>query len=191
MTRSVIAAKLRPAFKGQMTRIISKLLADDNQSCVIVKLISVYCLFCFLIFFLSGCGLATHDSQIQDAFKISVATGGGFTGLVRGFYLHADGKVEAWRRFPAQPDSILWTVQADPGKIAEFVQQLEKTSELKKVHEETGNITTRIIYSLSDTSYTWSWSNAVGAPLGLKEWYAQVWQFCRALGEQQQSGGAL
>lgn len=187
MKRSVIAAKFQ---RVQMTCIISKLLADDNQSCVIVKLFSVYYLFCFLIFF-SGCGPATHDSQIQNAFKISVATGGGFTGLVRGFYLHADGKVEAWRRFPAQPDSILWTVQADPGKIAEFVQQLEKTSEFKKVHEETGNITTRIIYSLSDTSYTWSWSNAIGAPLGLKEWYAQVWQFCRALGEQQQRGESL
>ena len=163
----------------------SQLLADDSQSRVIVKAAIVYCLLFFLIFFLSGCGPATHDSQIQDTFKISIATGGGFTGLVRGFYLHADGKVEAWRRFPAQPDSILWTVQTDPGKIAEFVQQLEQTSALKKVYEETGNITTRIIYFLPDTSYTWSWSNAVGEPLGLREWYAQIWQFCRALGEQQ------
>lgn len=165
----------------------SQLLADDSQSRVIVKTAIVYCLLFFLIFH-SGCRPATHDNQIQDVFKISVATGGGFTGLVRGFYLHADGKVEAWRRFPAQPDSILWTVQADPGKIAEFVQQLEQTSALKKVHEATGNITTRIIYSLPDTSYNWSWPNASGTPAELKEWYGKVWQFCRALGEQQRDG---
>ncbi len=145
------------------------------------------CLFFFSVIFAhSGCRLATPGSQSLNAFKISVATGGGFTGLVRGFYLHSDGKVEAWRRFPAQPDSILWAVQADPEKIAEFARQLEGTGALKIAYETTGNMTTRIVYSLPDTSYAWSWSNASDAPAELKEWYGKVRQFCRELRKKRQ-----
>ena len=95
----------------------------------------------------------------------------------RGFHLYSDGKVAAWRRYPAQPDSVLWTVQVEPGKIAEFARQLERTGALKKAHAATGNTTTRIVYSLPDSGYTWSWSNAGTAPAELKRWYVRVRQF--------------
>lgn len=130
----------------------------------------------------SGCRpTGRGDGEIQDAFTISVSTGGGFTGRVTGFHLHSDGKVEGWRRFPAQPDSILWAVKADSREIAEFAQRLERTGALKRVYRTTGNMTARIIYSTSDTSYTWSWSAWNQAPPELKEWYRRVTQFCREL----------
>ena len=145
-----------------------------------------------LLFAHSGCRPDAPGTQVQEAveqeknFKISIATGGGFTGLVRGFYLYSDGKVETWRRFPAQSDSILWTAQVEPWRIAEFAQQLERTGALKKTSEGTGNVTTRIIYSLPDVSYTWSWSSAHTAPPELKAWYDKVKQFYRELSKNQQ-----
>ena len=93
----------------------------------------------------------------------------------------------AWRRFPAQPDSILWTLQADPGKIGEFARQLEGTGALEKEYAGGGNVSTRITYSLPDSAYTWSWSNA-GPPEELEQWYDEVRQFCEDLNAQRQQG---
>ena len=140
-----------------------------------------------LLFFLllaaahPGCRPAAPGDGIQDSFEITIAAGGGFTGLVRGFSLHADGTVKAWQRLPAQPDSILWTVRADPGQVAELARQLEGTGALDETREETGHMTTRVVYSRSDATRSRSWSSAKGAPAELKEWYGRVRRFCRDL----------
>ena len=126
----------------------------------------------------SGCRQAKSGS---DTFKISVATGGGFTGVVTGFNLHANGKVEAWRRFPAQPDSILWTVDVEPVQIEQIARNLERTGAFKSEYEVTGNFTTRIIFSSRNGQYSWSWSDADDAPPKLRKWYGDVRRFCREL----------
>ena len=148
--------------------------------------VGFHALLCFLLLAHPDCRPAAPGSQVEDAFAITLARGGGFTGLVRGFHLYSDGKVAAWRRYPAQPDSVLWTVQVEPGKIAEFARQLERTGALKKAHAATGNTTTRIVYSLPDSGYTWSWSNAGAAPAELKQWYVRVRQFCEQVREKRQ-----
>ena len=154
--------------------------AEDSECRAVVKTSVFLVIIFYVILAHSGC------RPVPDAFSISIASGGGFTGLVGGFYLHSNGKVEAWRRFPAQPDSILWTVQVDPRKIAEFAQQLEQTGVVEKTYKATGNMTTRVIYSLQDVSHTWSWSNEGDAPPELKEWYGRVRKFCGELSEKQQ-----
>ena len=138
---------------------------------------------CFLLLAAAhpACRPAAPGARTRADFLISIAAGGGFTGLVRGFSLHADGTVEAWQRLPAQPDSILWTIRADPGQVAELARQLEETGALEETYEETGHMTTRVVYSRPRAAHSWSWSSGGGTPAELKEWYGRVRRFCRDL----------
>lgn len=121
-----------------------------------------------------------------DTVELTIARGGGFTGLYKGYTLHSDGQVVHWQRFGAGPDSVLWKAQDNSGKIHDFVNQLEESEVLTKNIQETGNITTIVTLELPDTSHTWSWPGSGvndSTPDIFKEWYSLVENYCRTLKE--------
>ena len=158
---------------------------------------------CLMPLSVIACGCVSHsaDKRTDEAvvqetragtaagkeFKISLSTGGGFTGLTRGYHLYADGRVEAWRRFASRKDTILAVVQADPSRLRLFQRRLEQSGLLQKTYRETGNMTTRLTYNLADTTYTWSWSGAGnGLAPEIKDWFVEVHNFCILLAEEKQ-----
>lgn len=125
-------------------------------------------------------GQSTEKSN--EFIKMTIATGGGFTGLWNGYSLYPDGKIERWQRFPAKADSILQTVHTDNSKVTEFSQNLLQSGMIGKTYQNPGNMTTVITFTLPDTTYSWSWSGTGATedlPVELKNWYKVVQQFCQ------------
>lgn len=122
-----------------------------------------------------------HATSEQNQFKISLAIGGGFTGMFKGFTLYADGRVEHWLRYPTQKDSVLWTTTVERDEIKSFQRRLQQSGILQQTLQGTGNMTTMVIYEVPDSSYVWSWSG-VGVSDNIssvfKEWYQSVKEFC-------------
>ena len=112
----------------------------------------------------------------QTPFEITISRGGGFTGLVRGYHLHDDGRVVAWSRMPGQPDSVLWQTQSHPDSVGRLRAGLERSGTLGRTYRLASNMTTAITYSAGDSSYTWSWGQA--GPKKLHDWYDRARQFC-------------
>ena len=125
----------------------------------------------------------TEVSQ-KEAFKITIASGGGFTGLYKGYTLHSEGQVMHWQRFAAGRDSTIWAAQGAANKILNFKLQLEKSGAPRQTIQETGNMTTTVTLTLQDTSYTWSWPGTGvndNTPDIFKEWYLLVEKYCKNL----------
>ena len=119
-------------------------------------------------------------------FQISLSRGGGFTGLVRGYRLHANGQVEAWQSRPGQPAKVTWQQQVDITRVRAVQEDLEATGVLGAVHSNTGNMTTRVTYDLPDTIYSWSWTG--DPPAELAAWYSETRQWCAALAPDKNGG---
>lgn len=120
----------------------------------------------------------------KEVFEITIASGGGFTGLYKGYTLHSDGQVVHWQRFGAGQDSVLWAAQDNPEQIHTFIKQLEESGLLKKTFQETGNMTSMVTLELPDTSHTWSWPGTGvndSTPDVFKEWYPLVESYCKNL----------
>ena len=81
------------------------------------------CCFGLLVAAISGCTFSSNTDRsaeqprLAQPFKITISSGGGFTGLYRGFRLYSTGRVERWERFAAGGDSVLWVTAVDPGQI--------------------------------------------------------------------------
>ena len=135
----------------------------------------------------TAAGAATDKAVITNAFKISVATGGGVTGLTKGYTLHSTGVVQHWQRFPAQEDSVLWQTTVNPAEIFTLKQQLAASGMLEVTHRETGNMTTAVTFVNEDGAHGWSWPG-VGVtertPANIEDWYKTVDAFCKKLGEE-------
>jgi hypothetical protein len=108
-----------------------------------------------------------------------LSRGGGVTGLVRGYHLHDDGRVEAWQRRPGKPQTLRWQRQVAAHEVLDLQRDLEATGALKAAHRETGNMTTRLTYDRPDTSYAWSWTG--DPPEELAAWVGETRRFCAAL----------
>lgn len=152
---------------------------------------------CFFVFISFGCNKKSQKSIREptqrsftaptDRFKLTVASGGGFTGAVTGYTLHSDGAVEHWLRFPGKPDSIIWTAKGSPAEILKFRQQLEASGMLQERLRESGNMTTSVTYAAPDTTYLWSWSESAGAgKKSIQEWVQAVQTFCETINQQRE-----
>jgi hypothetical protein len=117
-------------------------------------------------------------------FKITLSTGGGFTGAVSGCTLGSDGQVAYWDKRGRGPEAIRWSVVAVPSRILEFRRLLEKGGALNATLEESGNMTTIVKLELPDTLRIWSWSGhgaSETTPEPFRSWYPQVEAFCQSL----------
>ena len=117
-------------------------------------------------------------------FKITVSTGGGFTGAVSGCTLGSDGRVVYWDKRGAAPESIRWSVAAGPSRILEFRRLLETGGALGLTLRETGNMTTVIQLELPDTLRIWSWPGhgaSETTPEPFRTWYPQVEAYCESV----------
>jgi hypothetical protein len=109
-----------------------------------------------------------------------LSTGGGFSGAYTGCTLASDGTVRNWRRFPATPESTTWTTHASPDSIAALAKALDAF--LASQAQATGNMTTRVSYSLPDTTYRWSIPGSGASdtdPEPFKTWYPRAESWCR------------
>jgi hypothetical protein len=120
-------------------------------------------------------------------FKITLSTGGGFTGAVSGCTLGSDGRVAYWDKRGPGPEAIRWSVVAGPPRILELrrlLGLLEKGGALNATLEESGNMTTIVKLELPDTLRIWSWSGhgaSETTPEPFRSWYPQAEAFCQSL----------
>ncbi|MDB5102923.1 MAG: hypothetical protein JWP91_612 [Fibrobacteres bacterium] len=125
---------------------------------------------------------ASAASESPKPFTLTLASGGGFSGLIQGYTLSSAGEVKAWRKFPGGPDSITWAKRTGPDSILVLAKALEAFEGIDL--KEAGNMTTRIEYALPDTAYRWSISGAgpsPEAPEPFRTWYARAEAYCRGL----------
>ena len=125
------------------------------------------------------CSCTTQDARF---FSISISSGGGFTGLVRGYRLQSEGQVVAFERRTAKDESILWTRSIDAGTMHSFAQKLLATGLLDQRAQEYGNVTSRIVYQSSDSTFVWTWSGSEPKPSAVAGWYREVMRYCSGLG---------
>ena len=132
--------------------------------------------------YLAGCGRWRWfvAAPLKDArfFSISISSGGGFTGLVRGYRLQSEGQVVAFERRTAKDESILWTRSIDAGTMHSFAQKLLATGLLDQRAQEYGNVTSRIVYQSSDSTFVWTWSGSEPKPSAVAGWYREVMRYC-------------
>jgi hypothetical protein len=121
-------------------------------------------------------------SQDTRLFSISISSGGGFSGLVRGYRLQSDGKIVAFERRSATGESNLWSRSIDAGTMRSFAQKLLATGLLGQTSREYGNITSRIVYESSDSTFVWTWSGSEPTPVLVAAWYRDTMRFCSGLG---------
>lgn len=118
----------------------------------------------------------------SQPFTITLSSGGGFSGLTSGCTLTSLGEAKAWRKRPGAPEDVLWTRKAKADSAIAFAEALKEF--LSVDLEETGNMTTRIQYTLPDSTYRWSISGAGASPQDpepFRTWYARAEAFCRSL----------
>lgn len=149
-----------------------------------VKKLCLYVVSCFVMTNLfSACQNKSTERTMRTKavtpFKITVSSGGGFTGLTSGYSLSSEGVVEHWQHFRAGTDSVLWSEKTDASRIQFFKQQLEETGLLKKNIQQSGNMMTTVNLVLPDTTYTWYW-NASGKS-DLSRWVKDVQRFCESM----------
>ena len=125
------------------------------------------------------CSCTSQDARF---FSISISSGGGFSGFVRGYRLESKGRVVAFERRNPRDESILWTRSIDAGTMRSFAQKLLATGLLDQRAQGYGNITSRIVYQSSDSTFVWTWSGSEPKPSAVAGWYREVMRFCSGLG---------
>ncbi len=148
------------------------------------KKLCLYVVSCFVIANLfSACQNKSTERTMRTTavtpFKMTVSTGGGFTGLTSGYSLSSDGMVEQWQHFRAGKDSVLWSEKTDVSRILFFKKQLEDTRVSKKNIQKSGNMTTTVTLAMPDTTYTWYWS--ASGKSELSRWVKDVQRFCETM----------
>ncbi len=139
---------------------------------------------CFLgILFCIACHKKSAETTPQqDAivpFQISIATGGGFTGLYQGFTLHSDGKIEQWQQDRAGEVKILKSIQGDAKEFVKFRKELERDDIFKIKLTQTGNMTSKIVYQKGDSTFVWTWQAGGEIPPQMQKWYDSIKIFCK------------
>ncbi|MEE9430601.1 MAG: hypothetical protein V3V16_06140 [Melioribacteraceae bacterium] len=123
------------------------------------------------------------ETQI-DSFSISLSSAGGITGLGSGYTLTSDGVIKYWRQLSFVKDTTLWEEESDITKILQFKNELDSCGILQKKYDGTDNMTTSLVYNLSDTSYTWTWEDRgidSNIPTEITSWYKEVIEFCTSI----------
>ena len=124
----------------------------------------------------------SRTPAVTKPFTLTLSSGGGFSGLTQGYTLTPAGEAKAWQKRPGAPESVTWSKQIPPDSIVAFAIALE--AYLGVELKETGNMTTRILYALPDSTYRWSISGAGAspdAPEPFRTWYARAEAYCRGL----------
>jgi hypothetical protein len=126
---------------------------------------------------------AKVTSHPDRTFKISVGSGGGFTGAYEGCTLSSDGVVRLWsRRGAAAADTTLGLAQGSVEKALGFESRLRASGALEASHAETGNMTASVRYEIPESTYAWTWSGSgenEKTPLPFRAWYTEVQTYCR------------
>ncbi len=121
----------------------------------------------------------TPEQPAIVPFRISISTGGGFTGLYQGFTLHSDGKIEQWQKDRAGEVKILKSRQVDVKEFVKFRKELERDDIFKIKLTQTGNMTTKIVYQKWDSTFVWTWQAGGEIPPQMQKWYDSIRIFCK------------
>ena len=145
--------------------------------------IKQYALFMLLFSTVGGCsnrGELPKRARLQQRteFKITLSSGGGFTGMYSGYHLYASGLLEAWQKRAAGGDTLLWMQQVDPERIERIRAQLAASGALDKRYDGAGNMTVIVNYATADTVYRWSWDRGREEPTELAMWYQRTRRYC-------------
>ena len=134
-----------------------------------------------IVFF--ACSHRTESSSELGAesagdYKITLSSGGGFTGLYSGYHLYGDGRIEAWQQPLGKGDSLLWQRSVEAALVERLHGQLLRSGALAKRYDTAGNMTAIIAYETADTTYRWTWNQSGLAPAELAAWHKEARAFC-------------
>ena len=122
------------------------------------------------------------EAKAVPPFTLTLSSGGGFAGLYQGCTLTSQGEVKGWQKRAGAPEAIAWTVQVGQDSIAALAKDLEVYLGVEL--RDAGNMTTRILFELPDTTHQWSISGSgasTEAPEPFRTWYARAEAYCRGL----------
>jgi hypothetical protein len=121
----------------------------------------LFFIFCIGFVACSNMGDKKSEATAEKAsyFKIALSSGGGFTGIYRGY-------------------SLLWQGVVERGEVERIRGELQKSGALDKRFAGAGNMTAVVAYETADTTYRWSWDRTREGPVGLSEWYEKTRAFC-------------
>ena len=122
--------------------------------------------------------------NLTSPLQFSFASGGGITGLKKGYTLFTDGKVNFWQQLSFVKDTVIWNVVVDTSEVNNFRNELLKSGLMEKEYTTTGNMTTYLKFETSDTTYNWSWigkGSNENTPLEIKNWFKEVSDYCSTL----------
>jgi len=135
---------------------------------------------CTVFFACSHRGESTSEHAVDrvGSYKITLSSGGGFTGLYRGYHLYGDGRIEGWQQRVGKGDSLLWQRSVEVASVERLHGRLLASGALGKRYNKAGNMTAVIAYETADTTYRWSWDQSREAPVELGSWYEEVRALC-------------
>ena len=131
-----------------------------------------------------GSALPAPAAAPMEPFTLTIASGGGFTGLYSGCALQSDGTVTFWQRIGARPDSILAKAAGSPAEIQGLLDRLRLGGALASTLRESGNMTTVVKLEIADSVRTWSWAGSGvddKTPEPFMTWYPEAQAYCSGL----------
>ena len=135
----------------------------------------------------SACGGAGMDAEGDgsDAFRITLERGGGFTGLYTGYDLHSGGRIERWEQLPGGVVEVEWSDSVAAARVRALGRRLREAGADWQSERE-GNMTSRVILVVGDSTSTWAWEGTGDppAPRAFADWYRDTRELCRSVGER-------
>ena len=130
---------------------------------------------------LGGCGGPGRDDRVQQepvpVFQLTLATGGGFTGMEEGLRLRSTGAVEAYSSFPGGPETISWKGTLPPDTVKAVWWEFRRSGAEQWHYEKPGNVYAKVVLSLSDSVRQWVWDRnrpPEDMPPSFGRWYQKV-----------------
>lgn len=125
-----------------------------------------------------GCG--GDHAAATGSFRLTLAQGGGFTGLYTGYHLHADGRIERWQQLPGGIESVTWQAVADEAEVRQAAAQLRSAAGDWR-GDGGGNVTCTATLVQGDSTSHWSWPGPeppAGAPPAFRDWLRRTRALC-------------
>lgn len=125
------------------------------------------------------------DEAAAATSRITLAQGGGFTGLYKGYHIHADGRVERWQQLPGGIESVMWTGHARQAEVRAAAAQLRPAAGGWR-SDGSGNTTGSVTFVQGDSTFRWSWPGFEAppdAPAEFRDWLRRTRALCERAAE--------
>ena len=133
---------------------------------------------------LMSCSSSSNASK--EHWMITVATGGGFTGMTNGFSMIETGEVSVWSGMRGQHELTYKVGSISPEKAQAFKDTLIAVNLAGMNLNSPGNMSTYIELETSTRRdrITWGSADHPSPPAALSDWYSDFMKTCSSLEKQ-------